>query len=158
MRSRSIARLACSVLSSALVLVAPLSAADAPDWSRFRGPNGAGISTARNVPTEFGPAKHLLWRLALPPGHSSPILQGDRIYLTAFRGDALVTIAIDRQRGHVLWERTAPQVRTKVVDKRNNPASPSPAVEADGVYAFFPDYGLVAYDAAGSERWTMPLG
>ena len=55
-------------------------------------------------------------------------------------------------------ERTAPQVKTKIVDKRNNPASPSPAVEPDGVYVFFPDYGLIAYDAGGKERWSMPLG
>jgi outer membrane protein assembly factor BamB len=58
----------------------------------------------------------------------------------------------------VLWERAAPQVKTKVVDKRNNPASPSPAVEENGVYVFFPDFGLIAYDASGAERWSMPLG
>ena len=63
--------------------------------------------------------------------------------------ETLVTIAIDRSTGKVLWERAAPKVRTKVVDKRNNPASPSPAVEDNGVYVFFPDYGMVAYDAAG---------
>ncbi len=40
----------------------------------------------------------------------------------------------------------------------NNPASPSPAVEADGVYVFFPDYGLVAYTAAGQKLWKLPLG
>jgi outer membrane protein assembly factor BamB len=133
-------------------------AAEPPDWSRFRGPNGSGISTATKVPTEFGPQKQLLWRLPLPPGHSSPILHNDRVYLTAFRGDALVTIAIDRTKGQILWERPAPQVKTKVVDKRNNPASPSPAVEENGVYVFFPDYGLIAYDASGRELWKMPLG
>jgi outer membrane protein assembly factor BamB len=142
-----------------------VGAAD-PDWSRFRGPNGSGISTATNVPTEFGPAKNLIWRLPLPQGHSSPILHRDRIYLTGFRpstalrasGDTLVTIAIDRATGKILWEREAPAVKTRIVDKRNNPASPSPAVEDNGVYVFFPDYGLIAYDGAGKERWTMPLG
>ena len=69
-----------------------------------------------------------------------------------------MTIAIDRLKGSILWERAAPQVKTKIVDKRNNPASPSPAVEDNGVYVFFPDYGLIAYDAAGKERWSMPLG
>ena len=129
-----------------------------PDWARFRGPNGSGVATATAVPTEFGPTKNLLWRVPLPPGHSSPILFGERIYLTGFRGDALVTLAIDRAAGRVLWERAAPQVKTRIVDKRNNPASPSPAVEADGVYVFFPDYGLIGYDAAGKQRWTIPLG
>jgi hypothetical protein len=49
-------------------------------------------------------------------------------------------------------------VKTRVIDKRNNAASPSPAVEENGVYVFFPDYGLIAYDAKGTELWTMPLG
>ncbi|MDH4064565.1 MAG: PQQ-binding-like beta-propeller repeat protein, partial [Acidobacteriota bacterium] len=134
------------------------AAEPAPDWSRFRGPNGSGVSSATKVPLEFGPTKNLLWRLALPPGHSSPILHGNRIYLTAFRGESLVTLAIDRSSGHILWERSAPSVKTRVIDKRNNAASPSPAVEENGVYVFFPDYGLIAYDAAGKELWTMPLG
>ena len=128
------------------------------EWARFRGPNGSGVSTASNVPIEFSPTKNLQWRLPLPAGHSSPILLGDRIYLTAYRGDALLTMAIDRRAGKILWEREAPGVKTKIIDKRNNPASPSPAVEANGIYVFFPDYGMVAYDASGKERWKMPLG
>ena len=150
--ARSVAVLTLFASASAFATAAPA------DWPRFRGPNGSGVSDAKDVPTEFGPQKNLLWRLPLPPGHSSPILFRDRIYLTAFRGDTLVTIAIDRIQGRIVWERAAPAVKTKVVDKRNNPASPSPAVDATGIYVFFPDYGLIAYDAAGAERWKMPLG
>ena len=98
---------ASCLLTLVLLLTASIDAAEPPDWSRFRGPNGSGISTATRVPTEFGPAKNLLWRLPLPQGHSSPILYGNRIYLTAIRGDALVTIAIDRSSGKMLWERDA---------------------------------------------------
>jgi len=152
--SRSIA----AVLAAIGLLAISLVAAAPPDWSRFRGPNGSGISTATNIPTEFGPGKNLLWRLELPKGHSSPILYDDRIYLTGFRGDRLITIALDRLRGKILWERPAPDVKTRIVDQRNNPASPSPAVDADGIYVFFPDYGLIAYDPSGKQRWTMPLG
>jgi outer membrane protein assembly factor BamB len=133
-------------------------AARSGEWARFRGPNGSGVSAAANVPIEFSPTKNLQWRLPLPAGHSSPILLGDRIYLTAFRGDRLLTMAIDRRAGKILWEREAPTVKTKIIDKRNNPASPSPAVEAGGIYVFFPDYGMVAYDASGKERWKLPLG
>ena len=73
------------VVLLALVVAAGtfVAAATPPDWARFRGPNGSGISAATGVPTEFGPSKNLLWRPPLPQGHSSPILFEDRIYLTA---------------------------------------------------------------------------
>src|SRR5688572_15354076 len=141
-----------------VVAMSTLVAAGPPDWSRFRGPNGSGVSSATGVPTEFGPSRNQLWRLPVPPGHSSPILLDDRIYLTGLRAGALVTLAIDRATGRVVWDRAAPSVKTRVVDKRNNPASPSPAVERNGVYVFFPDYGLIAYNTAGEQRWAMPLG
>lgn len=151
-----------AVLSGAAILVFVMSGIaqsdNASDWTRFRGPNGSGITAASSVPTDFGPEKNMVWRLPLPQGHSSPILWKDRIYLTAFRDDALFTFAIDRAKGTILWERQAPQVKPVIVDKRNNPASPSPAVEDDAVYSFFPDYGLIAYDAAGQERWKLPMG
>jgi outer membrane protein assembly factor BamB len=151
-------RRACGLLLClSLLVIGGVAAAD-PDWSRFRGPNGSGLSTATGIPTEFGPATNLTWRLPLPPGHSSPILFEDRIYLTGFRGQDLLTMAVDRERGTILWEAKAPSAATKSVDKRNNPASPSPAVEENGVYVFFADYGLIAYDGGGRERWTMPLG
>jgi outer membrane protein assembly factor BamB len=139
-------------------LIAQQTAGTSPDWARFRGPNGSGLSDAANVPTEFGKTNNMVWRLPLPPGHSSPIIHRDRIYLTAFRGETLVTYAIDRARGWVIWTREAPNVKTNIPDKRNNPASPSPSVDDSGIYVFFGDYGLVAYDLDGQDRWKMPLG
>jgi outer membrane protein assembly factor BamB len=143
----------------AMVVSAGVVAQQGPtDWSRFRGPNGSGHARGAAYPIEFGPAKNLLWKVALPQGHSSPIVWRDRIYLTAFRGDALFTMAINRTDGKILWERQAPETKTTVVDKRNNPASPSPALEDNRVYTFFPDYGLLAYDDEGKELWKLPLG
>src|SRR3990172_6285449 len=129
-----------------------------PDWARFRGPNGSGVSSAKNVPIEFGPGKNVQWRVELPLGYSSPILFRDRIYLTGARDKTLVTMALDRANGKILWERAAPAEAKPPIDKRNNPASPSVAVETNAVYVFFPDYGLIAYDFAGKELWTLPLG
>jgi outer membrane protein assembly factor BamB len=148
-------RLLTLLLSSVFLLSA---AVQANDWSRFRGPNGSGLTEATNVPDTFGRDRNMQWRLPLPQGHSSPIVLNDRIYLTGYTGEALVTFAIDRATGRILWEREAPRVDTVVVDKRNNPASPSPAVEENGIYVFFPDYGMLAYDRAGNELWRMPLG
>ena len=149
------------VLIGLACLIAPLSnlaQSPAPDWTRFRGPNGSGVSSAKNVPIEFGPGKNVQWRVELPLGYSSPILFRDRIYLTGARDKTLVTMALDRANGKILWERAAPAEAKPPIDKRNNPASPSVAVETNAVYVFFPDYGLIAYDFAGKELWTLPLG
>lgn len=150
--------LLCALALTALVAAVRIEAQSAPDWSRFRGPNGSGHSTARDVPTDFGLEKNLKWRLALPPGHSSPIIWKDRLYLTAVRDGVLLTMAIDRESGKVIWETPAPAPATKPVDKRNNPAAASPALEDGSLYVFFHDFGLIAYDLSGRERWKMPLG
>jgi len=128
------------------------------DWSRFRGPNGSGVGDDRALPTEFGRDRNVIWETPLPPGHSSPILSPTHAFVTAADGDDLVTIAIDRSTGRVAWRATAPRARQQRVDDRNNPASPSPATDGENVFVFFQDFGLLSYDAAGRERWRVPLG
>jgi outer membrane protein assembly factor BamB len=146
--------------SGALVFAFSGPAAMAPDseWSRFRGPNGSGIVEAGALPTQFGPARNVFWKTPLPPGHSSPILATDRILITALDGDALLTFSLDRATGRVIWRREAPRPRILKIDKRNHPASPSPATDGTNVYVFFQDFGLLAYDRDGRERWRLPLG
>ena len=73
------------------------------DWPQFRGPNAAGVSDAVGLPMEFGPNTSVLWKTPLPPGHSSPAIAGDRIFVTAFDKADLYTIAMDRGSGRVLW-------------------------------------------------------
>ncbi len=147
------------MLRSTLVvnLVAALSA-EAADWSRFRGPNGSGVAQSAAFPVEFGPQRNVVWKVALPPGHSSPVLDADRIYVTALDGDALQTIAIDRASGQILWRRDVQRPRSLRLDKRNHPASPTPAADGENVYVFFQDFGLIAYSREGRERWRVALG
>lgn len=144
------ARLYALALLSTLVFAA--------DWDRFRGPNGSGVSDSTGVPSEFGPSKNVVWKTTLPAGHSSPILIGERIYLTAWEADKLLTFALDRATGKILWRREAPRSRSERVDSRNSPASPSPATDGQNIYIFFGDYGLVSYGFDGNERWRLPLG
>jgi outer membrane protein assembly factor BamB len=98
------------------------------------------------------------WRVALPPGHSSPILVGDRIFLTAYEGEKLLTFSLDRATGKILWRREAPRTRVSKIDNRNSPASPSPATDGKNIYVFFGDYGMVSYGFDGNERWHVPMG
>ena len=151
-------RVACASVVAALALAAALDARAPEDWTRFRGPNGSGISSSANLPLTFGPDANVVWKTALPFGHSSPILTDDRIYLTAVRDERLVTIALDRRSGTIVWEREAPRTRREKLDSRNGPAAPSPAVDGRDLYVFFADYGVISYDRNGGERWRVPLG
>ena len=103
------------VLSCVMTVAATASAAGAADgpsdveksWGRFRGPNGQGVSDATKLPIDFGPDKHVLWKTELPPGHSSPVLTANRIFLTAHTPDKeaykLFVIGLDRKTGKQLW-------------------------------------------------------
>lgn len=151
---------AVTIAGTMLLLAAPTLQRDATvdDWSRFRGPNGSGVADGATLPGELGPGRNVLWRVAVPDGYSSPVLAGDRLFLTAIEDDRLLTLAIDAESGEELWRREAPRPRVEQLDARNNPAAPSPAVDGERVYVFFAEFGLLAYDLDGNELWRMPLG
>lgn len=144
------------------------------DWPRFRGVDGSGVAVnTRALPDEIAPGKHEIWKVELLPGHSSPVLWGDRIYLTAAElgkpadagrdkivdeGGKLYTYCLRRKDGKVLWRKEAPRPRLERYQRTNSPASPSPAADREGVYVFFGDYGVIAYKHDGTERWRHPLG
>lgn len=131
------------------------------DWSRFRGPNGTGVSTATNLPTEFGPDKSALWKTSLPEGHSSPVLTRNRIYITACAGDKksgkLFVIALDRKSGKELWRREIPRAKAGRLENVNGPASASPVTDGENVFAYFQDFGLIAFNSGGKELWRLPM-
>ena len=163
--SLSVVRL---IALSSLVL-APVVAAD---WPRFRGPNGSGVAEATQLPANLGP-NNVVWKTALPWGHSSPIISDNRIFLTAAeggvrtdagrakfvdKGGKLYTMAIDRRNGEILWKKEAPRPRMERYEPTNSPASPSPVTDGRSVYVFFGDFGLISYGIDGTERWRLPLG
>jgi outer membrane protein assembly factor BamB len=130
----------------------------AADWPQFRGPNAFGVSDTTDLPSEFGPTKNVLWKTALPPGHSSPVLSADRIFLTGYDADHLYVLALDRSTGKILWRREVPRPRKQKLHDSNSPASPSVATDGRNAYAFFTDFGLISYGSDGEERWRVPLG
>jgi outer membrane protein assembly factor BamB len=128
------------------------------DWSRFRGPNGSGVSEARGLPVEFGPNKNVLWKTAIPRGASSPVLVQDRVLLTAAEGKKRTVVCLDSETGKRVWERSIEVTEPHHRHPLNDPASPTPLTDGSSVYAFFPEYGLVGYDLSGRERWKHTLG
>ncbi len=127
-------------------------------WDRFRGPNGAGVSSETDIPDQIGPDTNIVWRTPLPEGLSSPVFSSDSIFLTGIDGEQLTTFALDRESGRIKWRRSIVRERSGMLRQPNNPASPSAATDGENVFSFFQDYGLVAYGPDGNELWRIPLG
>lgn len=130
----------------------------AAEWTSFRGDNGAGVDTSTGLPAELGPTKNVVWRTALAPGTSSPVLTQDRVYLTGHEAEHLITYAVERQTGKITWRREIRSARVERLHKLNSPASATPVTDGSNVFVFFGDFGLVSYGPDGNERWRMPLG
>lgn len=129
------------------------------DWPQFRGPNGSGLCpSCGQLPTEFGPEKNVLWKTAVPVGKSSPVLAGDRIFITASEGDELITLCLSRSSGKVQWRRSIHAAKREAQNPLNHRAAPTAVTNGKSVFAFFADFGLVAYDFQGNQRWQAPLG
>src|SRR3954452_4754784 len=84
-------------------------AAEPAPWPQFRGPAGMGVAPAdQKPPTKLGPDTNVKWKVDCPPGASSPVIAGGKLFLTAHDGDKLVTIAFNRADGKELWRKVAP--------------------------------------------------
>lgn len=141
-----------------LCLGNPVYPARAEEWSQFRGSNGSGVRETSDLPVQFGPHQNLVWRVSIAPGHSSPILTRNRIFLSAVRDKRLWVICLERTSGRILWEREVPRSRSQIMHRANSPASPTPVTDGTNVYAFFNDFGLISFGPAGRQRWHLPLG
>src|SRR5690606_14705827 len=133
------------------------SPAEASSWNRFRGPNGTGLAEGTYA-AEVGPEQGVIWKRAFPEGHSSPVLSKQLLFLTAVEDDKLYTYGVARSDGATVWRSEAPRPRRTEFHGKNGPAAASAAVDADTVVVFFDEYGMLAYDHAGKERWRLPLG
>lgn len=158
----------------ALIAASPLVA---DDWTRFRGPNGSGISgETATTPVEWSESKNLKWKVDLPgPGGSSPIVVGDKVFVTCWTGYGLDQrdpgnqedlarhlLCIDRATGKTLWDKS---VKAKLPEDvyasmfaENGYASHTPVSDGKRVYAFFGKSGVHAFDFDGNELWSADVG
>jgi outer membrane protein assembly factor BamB len=143
------------VLTTILGYVLPLRAGD---WPQFRGPNSGLAVGDRKLPVQIGPEQNILWQTALPPGHSSPVLYGDRIYLTGVRGKALVVIALDQKSGALLWETQVPHKELEKIHSIGSYAQSTPVTDGNSVISFFGSSGLICHDRTGKLLWHLPMG
>ena len=171
-------RLAVTVsvlLAPLLTLAPPARAADpAPtsrpaaavntNWPMWRGPHGDGRSDESDVPTKWSATDNVAWKVPIPgKGHSSPVVWGDRIFVTTAvepqnKRDLL---CLDRKDGKVLWQKT---VLTAPLEKKhvlNSFASATPATDGKRVWVSFfeaPKIELVCYDFDGNEVYRRSPG
>ena len=111
------------------------------DWPQFRGPRGDGTSTESHIPTTWSTTENIAWKVDLTGiGHSSPIVIGDRIFLTTCLDETheRVALCFDRKTGDKLWQRTLLTAPLEQKHPLNSYASATPASDGTRVYfAFF---------------------
>ena len=146
-----------------LVLVSLLAARAAwADWTQFRGPGGAGFAPDAVLPTALEPKKHLAWELALPGrGLSSPIIVGDRVFVTCASGPKqarLHVLCFRASDGVKLWERRFFATGRTMCHEKTCVAANSPATDGQRIFALFSSSDLVALDLDGNLLWLRGLG
>ena len=155
--------LTAALVMAALALSATAEAVDArSNWPQWRGPLSNGTSAATNLPTNWSATENIEWRLELPgPAASTPIVWGDRIFLTSTKKGSrdLLVLAVSRS-GEKLWERSLDQGVVEVFEQFRNEtsaATPSPVTDGTHVWALFGTGKLVCVDFDGNLVWQTDL-
>jgi outer membrane protein assembly factor BamB len=147
-----------------LLLLLVASAARAADWPGWRGPRGDGHSDETNLPTRWNETENIAWKVPVPgKGHSSPVVWGDRVFLTSAleKEQKRVLLCLDRRTGKTLWEKT---VVTSPLEKKhdlNSYASATPVTDGKHLWVSFfeqPRIVLACFDLEGNEKWRVSPG
>ncbi len=146
-------------MRASLIILLLACTASAQEWPRFRGPNGSGVSAAV-LPTRWTD-KDYRWTAKVPGGgHSSPILWGERLFVTSAESDKLHVVCLDAKTGRSLWTRDF-AAGPKRGHKDNNLASATPAADAKHVYVSWgtpKEVVLLALTHDGKDVWRRDLG
>ncbi|MCI0361666.1 MAG: PQQ-like beta-propeller repeat protein [Planctomycetaceae bacterium] len=145
----------------------------AESWMQFRGPGGQGVSAEKSLPTTWSATQNIAWKTPLPgPGTSSPILVGDKIYLTCYSGYNVPgqpgdmndlkrhLVCLNRANGQLLWKNdvAASLPEQDRIRDDHGYASSTPASDGQAIYCFFGKSGAYAFDLAGKQKWHADLG
>lgn len=127
------------------------------NWPQFRGPQAGGVAESAKLPESFGPEQSVAWKAAVPEGISSPVVWGERVFLTGMADGVPRMICINLKDGAVLWTKDVPAQKKESVHKTSHPVSATPATDGQRVVAWFPAFGLLAWDMEGRELWRKEL-
>ncbi len=142
------------LIFGAMVLVSV--AVHAENWSRFRGPNGQGVSPESDLPIRWSSTENVAWKIRIPGvSWSSPIVWGDSVFVTTAteEGVSCRVIRIDRKTGNILWDNEVHRQKPGDMRRENSYATPTPVTDGKHVYAVFSDGTAVAVDFSGARQW-----
>ncbi len=157
----------------ATVLTSTSVATAATDWSRFRGPTGMGTSDATKLPLEWSNDQNIAWKTALPgPGASSPIVVGNRIYITCYTGYFVPgeaggrpedlkrhLLALNRTDGSIVWDKAvAAKLPEEESIRDHGFAASTPAADDEFIYVFYGKTGVFAFNHDGEQVWQADVG
>ncbi len=147
----------------------------AADWPRFLGPNGEAVVKDAKIPLTWSDSENVAWKFEMPgAGSSSPIVVGDKIFVTCWTGygdkagskdmSKLVRhlLCLSLTDGKKLWDAEVPStVREDPYEgfiTEHGYATSTPVSDGENVYVFFGKTGALAFDMTGKQLWHTPLG
>lgn len=134
----------------------------AGNWPQFRGPDGTGVSSEKNIPVTWSPGDYK-WDVAIEgTGHAAPIIWEDHVFVTSAEDEGAVRslVCLNAKSGQQRWSRSIGMNRSKKHQK-SSWASSTPVTDGERVYVAFADkenYLVAAYDFAGELVWRRNLG
>lgn len=141
----------------ATIAIALPSAICAEDWPAFRGPTGQGTSTEKDLPIKWNHSENVAWKVEVPgEGWSSPIVLGERVFITACTddGQSCRVLAYARGDGKLLWNLEVFRQTKSHKNEKNSYASSTPVTDGRQVYAAFGDGSLAAVSVQGQTAWV----
>ena len=135
-----------------------LSIGHGADWPCWRGLDGLGVSSEKGLPVQWSKEKNIAWQIPIPgKGASSPIIVGERVYVTTQTSDlGLHLLAIDRKNGELIWDREIGRGKLHA-NALHNMATPTPVSDGKLVWVMFGTGDLACLDADGKIVWQRNL-
>ncbi|HEY1599118.1 MAG TPA: PQQ-binding-like beta-propeller repeat protein [Pirellulales bacterium] len=142
-----------------MLLFMPAPSWAGESWPQFRGPDGQGHADAVGLPVTWSDDENVTWKTAIAGrGWSSPVVDGDRIWLTTALDDgrSLHALCIDRASGRIVHDEHVFNIDEPAkINAKNSYASPTPVIEGDRVWVHFGTYGTACLDSrSGKILWT----
>lgn len=148
-------------LFAVVVFLIAAHTAQAGNWPAWRGPNGNGVADEKGLPISWSADENIKWKVSLPgPGNSTPIVWGDRIFLTGAldAGARRTLMCFDRANGKKLWQEELTCDAKEVTHKTNPYCASSPVTDGKSVFVWHGSAGVAAYDFNGKRLWHQDVG